>query len=165
MLAWHFKGNYQSTIFVNKKAKARIEAKEEANLQSRAVSIILHHLCVCMGGKGVAKTAMINYSEFCKKKEEKYQRKCPEKGCQSLIHSSNGKTCRKHCKVRKHCPVCTKRISQCKGGLCKPCFKLRYPQKSQCKRCKQAQSYQQNGYCKECIPLIPGRMHHMKDDK
>ena len=77
-----------------------MEAKEEANLQSKAVVIILHHLCGCMGEKGVAKTDMINYSEFCRKKKEKYQRKCPEKGCQSLIHSSNGKTCRKHCKVR-----------------------------------------------------------------
>jgi len=77
-----------------------VEAKEEANLQSMAVDIILHHLCMCICGKGVAEAAMIKYSEFCKKKKETYQRKCPEKGCQNLIYSSNGKTCRKHCKVR-----------------------------------------------------------------
>ena len=64
-----------------KEAKARIEAKEEANLQSRAVYTTLHHLCMYMGGKGVVETVMINYSEFCKKKKEKHERKCPEKGC------------------------------------------------------------------------------------
>ena len=69
-----------------------MEAREEANLQSRTVYTMLHHLCMYIGGRGVAETAMINYSEFCNKEKEKYQRKCPEKGCQSLIHSSNGKT-------------------------------------------------------------------------
>jgi len=64
-----------------KEAKARMEVKEETNLQSRAVYTILHHLCMYMGGKGVAETAMTNYNEFCNKKKEKYQRKCPEKGC------------------------------------------------------------------------------------
>ena len=146
-----------------KEVEVRMEAKKEANLQSRAMAILLHY--VYMHRKGVAEAAIINYSEFCKKKKQKYQKKCPEKGYQCLIHSSNGKTCRKLFKVRKYCSVCIKRISQCKGGLCKPCFKSRYPQKSQCKRYKRAHSYQQNGYCKGCIPLIPGCMHHMRDDK
>ena len=46
-----------------------MEAKEEANVQSRTVNLILHQLCVYMGGKGVVETAMINYSEFCTKKK------------------------------------------------------------------------------------------------
>jgi len=51
-----------------------VEAKEEANLQSKPIDIITHFMCIHV--KGVADTATINYNRFSEKKEEKYRRIC-----------------------------------------------------------------------------------------
>ena len=62
-----------------KEAKARVEAKEEANLTSKPIAIIPHLFNI--HGIGVVETALINYNQFSEKKKEKYRRKFPEKGC------------------------------------------------------------------------------------